>query len=482
MKYDHAVSILIAGVILMGLHQSTFGGGSEVRKPAVAGAFYESNPALLRSLVLRYLSDAQPLDEPSRLLICPHAGFVFSGSVAARGYATLDADVKRVIIIGPSHHRAFTGIAVPKVAFYETPLGTVPVDKKGVEQLKGKPGVIEADGFDDPEHCLEVQLPFLQVRLTGFTIVPVLAGKADPAAVASLLLPLFDGKTALVASSDLSHYESQQAAKTIDSLTAKTILDGNLAGPIDACGDIPIRVVMHIAKKMQLRPVMVDMRTSFETAPQHCPESRVVGYAAIAYVSDDANKVEKEAGKAAEKLTSAHKKYLLDVARRSLEAAVKGLPFHLADDIPDAMREARGCFVTLTKNGALRGCIGYIEPIKPLVAAVVDNAKNAALSDPRFAKVTPAELGEIKVEVSVLTKPLPMQYDGPEDLLAQLVPKRDGVILSRGFNQSTYLPQVWEQLPDKVQFLEQLSLKGGMPRDGWKTADVRTYQAEHFSE
>lgn len=466
----------------MGLHQSTFGDSSGVRKPAVAGAFYESNPDLLRSLVLRYLSDAQPLDEPSRLLICPHAGFIFSGSVAAKGYATLDADVKRVIIIGPSHHRAFTGIAVPKVAFYETPLGTVPVDKEAVAQLKGKPGVIEAIGFDDPEHCLEVQLPFLQIRLTDFTIIPILAGKADPAAVASILLPFFDGKTALVASSDLSHYESQKTAKSIDSTSVQTILDGNLTGSIDACGDIPIRVVMHIAKKKQFRPVMVDMRTSFETAPQHCPESRVVGYAAIAYVSEDTNKEEKVAVQVAQKLTTADKEYLLDIARRSLEAAVKGLPFHLAADTPEALQEARGCFVTLTKNGALRGCIGYIEPIKPLVAAVVDNAKNAALADPRFAKVTSAELAYVKVEVSVLTRPLPMQYATPEDLLSKLVPKRDGVILSRGFNQSTYLPQVWEQLPDKVTFLEQLSLKGGMSRDGWKTAEVKTYRAEHFSE
>ena len=145
-------------------------------------------------------------------------------------------------------------------------------------------------------------------------------------------------------------------------------------------------------------------------------------------------------------------------------------------------KENRGCFVTLTENGALRGCIGYIEPIKPLYQAVMENARNAALSDPRFSPVTPAELAGIRVEVSVLTRPAPLEYDGPQDLLNKLVPHVDGVILQSGPYQSTFLPQVWDQLPEKTAFLEALSLKGGMPRDGWKNANVKRYRAEHFSE
>jgi AmmeMemoRadiSam system protein A len=176
------------------------------------------------------------------------------------------------------------------------------------------------------------------------------------------------------------------------------------------------------------------------------------------------------------------KAFLLKLARDNVDASVKGLPPVAPDNPPALTKEFRGCFVTLTKRGGLRGCIGYIEPIKPLYEAVIDNAKNAALQDPRFAPVGPNELSEIKIEVSVLTKPEPIGYKDSADLLNKIVAGVDGIILSKGFHQSTYLPQVWEQLPDKVQFLENLSTKGGMPPDGWKTADVKRYRAVHFQE
>jgi uncharacterized protein len=176
------------------------------------------------------------------------------------------------------------------------------------------------------------------------------------------------------------------------------------------------------------------------------------------------------------------KAFLLKLARDNVDASVKGLPPVAPDNPPALTKEFRGCFVTLTKRGGLRGCIGYIEPIKPLYEAVIDNAKNAALKDPRFAPVAPHELSEIKIEVSVLTKPEPIVYKDSADLLNKIVAGVDGIILSKGFHQSTYLPQVWEQLPEKLEFLENLSTKGGMPPDGWKTADVKRYRAVHFQE
>jgi AmmeMemoRadiSam system protein B/AmmeMemoRadiSam system protein A len=471
------------------MNGSPFGASNQeaVRKAAVAGTFYEKNPALLRNVVLRYLSDGKPLAEPVRLLISPHAGFVFSGPVAAKGYAAIDVNAKRVIIVGPSHYEAFRGIAVPRFDSYETPLGKVRVDRSIVEKLRTQPGVIAADGFDEPEHCLEVQLPFLQVQLKEFMIVPILVSKADPKAVAEMLLPYIDATTAVVASSDLSHYEKQATARKLDDATIGTILSGNETGPIEACGELPIRIVMHLAKKMKLQPVKLDARTSFDTAPQHCSDGRVVGYVSIAYVSAaaaasfNADREVHSAGTPGD-LTPEIKKLLLQLARQSLEASVRGRRFEGPGNVPAEIRENSGCFVTLTVGGALRGCIGYIEPIKPLYQAVVENAANAALRDPRFPTVTPDELEKISIEISVLTKPEPLFYNNADDLLKKLVPGRDGVILRKGGYQSTYLPQVWEQLPDKVTFLEQLSLKGGMPRDGWKTAEVQTYRALHFEE
>ena len=181
-------------------------------------------------------------------------------------------------------------------------------------------------------------------------------------------------------------------------------------------------------------------------------------------------------------LPSDVKAFLLLLARQSLVACVKGQPMPKPANPPEITKENQGCFVTLTKLGDLRGCIGYIEGIKPLFEAVIDNAKNAAQSDPRFPEVTPDELSGIRIEISVLTPPEPLEYKDPQDLLNKLVPGQDGIILQSGFHQSTFLPQVWEQLPDKIDFLEHLSMKGGMPIDGWKTASVKRYRAIHFQE
>jgi MEMO1 family protein len=463
-------------------------GQEVVRRAAVAGTFYENNPALLREVVLRYLADAKPLSEPVRYLISPHAGFVFSGPVAAKGFATLDPAVRRVFLIGPSHHKAFQGIAVPRFTQYETPLGRVRVDREVVEKLRTRPGVIVAEGFDEPEHSLEVQLPFLQVTLSNFTIVPVITGHVDPKKAAELIAPFIDATTAVIASSDLSHFEPQRRARAIDDASIATIMAGDITGPIDGCGALPIRVIMALANRQKLVPVTLDARTSFETAPQHGSENRVVGYASIVYVTQktaekhSAAPAIKTPNAAGEAMTADKQALLLSMARGSLEAAVRNTPYTPLKNLPSDFLEMRGCFVTLKKGGVLRGCIGYIEPIKPLYQAVIENARNAALSDPRFPPVNSSELSAIKIELSLLTPPAPLRFRSPDDLLQKLAPGCDGVILRKGNQQSTYLPQVWEQLPDKVVFLEQLAIKAGMPRDGWKSAEVLTYQALHFEE
>jgi len=176
------------------------------------------------------------------------------------------------------------------------------------------------------------------------------------------------------------------------------------------------------------------------------------------------------------------KTFLLKLARDNLVACVNGTAPVVPGNPPELIKEHCGCFVTITKHGRLRGCIGYIEGIKPLYEAIIDNVQNAAIHDPRFSPVTVTELAEIRIEVSVLTKPEPLVYKNADDLLRQIVAGVDGIILTSGYHQSTYLPQVWEQLPDKVDFLQQLSLKGGMVQDGWKTASVKRYRATHFSE
>lgn len=470
----------ITGVLLMAGLQFDPQAADTIRKAAVAGQFYPDNASALRKEIDGYLKGGRELKAPVRLLISPHAGYVFSGPVAGRGFSLIDKKITRVILIGPSHYALFKGLAITDASWYETPLGKIRVDQDLKTKLGRNPLVCSAKGAENPEHSLEVQLPFLQIKLNQFTILPIITGDVDPAEAADLLFPMIDKQTLVVASSDFSHYMVQNEARRVDDKSIATILAGDTGGGIDGCGATPIRIVMHLARKMNLKACKLDARTSYETAPQYGSQSKVVGYASIAFVEsvDDGLK----SGGESSVLSSELKKYLLDLARESMVMAVKGMKPPAAEKVPAALKESSGCFVTLTINGNLRGCIGYIEPVKPLYQAVIDNARNAALSDPRFSPVKQEELGRIAVEVSVLTKPVPLEYSGPDDLLSKLRPGVHGVILQKGPFQSTFLPQVWEQLPDKVMFLEHLALKGGMQRDGWKTSLVKTYQAEHFQE
>jgi AmmeMemoRadiSam system protein A len=184
-------------------------------------------------------------------------------------------------------------------------------------------------------------------------------------------------------------------------------------------------------------------------------------------------------------LSSEVKKYLLELARNSLNECINTMAtsgLEAQKNIPDIAQRNFGCFVTLTKNGWLRGCIGYIEGVEPLYTAVIENACNAGLYDSRFDPVNAEELIDICIEISVLTPPVPVVFNTEQELLQQLVPGEDGIVLEKGYRKSTFLPQVWEQLPDKTAFLAHLSVKAGLPSDGWKTSTIKRYAAIHFKE
>ncbi len=465
----------------------TEAGKTVTRRAAVANRFYTGNEGELRKEVEKYIAAGSALEKHPRIIISPHAGYVFSGPVAGIGFATIDKTVKKVILIGPSHHKHFSGISIPDVDAYETPFGKIPLNKSDIKKLRSSKIVNAHADAHDQEHCLEVQLPFLQVLLSDFTIIPVItASKSSPADIASLVYPLIDKKTLVVISSDFSHYLSHKEAKKTDARSIETIMQNKVNGFLDACGEVPIRVAMLLSKKMNLKPKLLDARNSGETAPQYSTDGRVVGYASIVYLPSEngqpeGNEEEKKEKKPF-KLSGSDKSFLLKLARDALNRAVKGENPPSPKDIPDVAQEFCGCFVTLTIKGNLRGCIGYLEGRVPLYQAIIENAKNAALGDPRFPNVSPDELDNIKVEVSVLTKPAPFEYSNPKDLLNKINAKVDGIILSKDLRQSTFLPQVWDQLPDKVTFLEHLAIKAGLDRDDWKDAQYKKYQAIHFEE
>lgn len=258
---------------------------SIVRPPAVAGAFYPADPRTLERDVRGYLAAADDvaLGFPLRILIVPHAGYVYSGPVAATGYRLLEGieDLRRIVMFGPSHYVWFPGLALPEADLLETPLGTVTVDSHGVGEILDSPFVMESEIAHEREHSLEVQLPFLQVVAPGVPVVPLLTGDVDPVDAADVVEPLLDDGTLLLVSSDLSHYYDAKTARRLDAATIVTIerLNPGALGHESACGRTGIQAALHIAKRRGYGVQVLDVRNSSETAGT---PDRVVGYASIA--------------------------------------------------------------------------------------------------------------------------------------------------------------------------------------------------------
>jgi AmmeMemoRadiSam system protein B len=258
-----------------------------IRAPAVAGLFYEGNPQRLSADVMSLLAAALSTDIKAKAMVVPHAGYIYSGPVAATAYRALQnrADtIRRVVLLGPTHRVAVQGLAVPTVAAFSTPLGTVPLDQAAIGQILDMPQVVQNDWPHEMEHALEVQLPFLQLVLRDFKLVPLAVGNASTKEVAEVLERLWGGEETLVlVSSDLSHYHSYNEAKRIDGVTIEHILA--LQGPLDheqACGATPLNGLLHVARGKGLTPHLLDLRNSGDTAGGR---DRVVGYAAIAFTS-----------------------------------------------------------------------------------------------------------------------------------------------------------------------------------------------------
>jgi AmmeMemoRadiSam system protein A len=334
----------------------------------------------------------------------------------------------------------------------------VPIDREAVALLAGLPQVVVSSAVHAEEHALEVQLPFLQRVLGEFKLVALAVGEATASQVAEVIERLWGGaETLIVISSDLSHYHAYDQARAIDRGTAQAILD--FSTDIDheqACGATPVAGMLLAAKRHGLTAELLDLRNSGDTAGGR---ARVVGYAAFAFWDG------------APRFTAAHGRTLLGIARSGVEAALGvSAPARLPDDL--WLKPARATFVTLTQNGRLRGCIGSLEAQRPLGEDVRHNARAAALSDPRFAPLAREELAATRVEVSVLSTPKLLAFADHADLLAQLRPGEDGLILECGEARATFLPQVWESLSDPEQFLAELKRKAGLS-PGLSTARCR---------
>jgi len=475
---------LLAGMTVVALTQAA---GQGLRPAAFAGQFYTADPARLAAEIESYLAAAAPADPPSGkilALIVPHAGYVYSGRTAAAAYALVrDKAIDTVVIIGPSHRVAYEGCSIWPDGGFETPLGVARVDASLAREIAKASGFrFRPEAFAE-EHSVEVQVPFVQKALPGAAIVPIVMGRQTSSTIRTLAAAL--GKTCLeknvlvVASTDLSHFLPKTEAQATDAATAALIRSVDTEGLIRKteagenimCGGGPVAAVLLLAGKAGQPRVEILART--DSSGFGGP---VVGYLAAVVLSGSGLPSPGEGREYS--LTPEEKTELLRMARASVAAF-----FERRETIDDASGKAkflepRGVFVTLTKGGDLRGCIGFIEPVAPLGQAVIRAAVYAATEDPRFPPVRLAELRDIKFEISVLT-PV-REISDPREVTVG----RHGLIIARDGMKGVLLPQVpVENKWDRKTFLEQASLKAGLPRDAWRQgAKLYVFEAIVFHE
>ncbi len=464
-----------------------------VRPAAVAGSFYPGSAPALRAALADHIaraadgargsgqSQAAPAPAP-KMLVVPHAGYVYSGDVAASAYALLAplaGRIRRVVLLGPTHRVALRGLALPRAQAFDTPLGRVVIDEAAVAAITSLPQVLQDDRPHAQEHSLEVQLPFLQQVLgAGFGLVPLAVGAATPAQVAEVLERLWGGdETLVVISSDLSHYLPYAQARELDSATLQRILGfaSDLHGD-EACGATPLNGALQVAQRHGLQPRLLAFCNSGDTAGD---KQRVVGYGAIAFMpaaapTDTVGASATDAGLGP---------VLLATARAALADAL-GLAADAAPDHP-RLQSPGASFVTLhDARGALRGCIGQLEASRPLGEDVRSNALAAAFRDPRFPPLSAAEWPGLQIEVSVLAPMQPLPATASlASAAALLAPGVDGVLLECRGRRGTFLPQVWSQLPVAADFLRALVLKAGLPAGFWSTEmQLWRYRVSAFEE
>ncbi len=447
-----------------------------LRSPAVAGTFYPAEPDTLARVVRACLDGAQTEPVAAKAIVAPHAGYVYSGPIAGtsfRSVAHLADRVKRVVLLGPSHRMAFAGMAVSSATGFLTPLGVVAIDTAAVQRIVALPAVRVFDAPYNGEHALEVELPFIQTLFPRASVVPLLLGDVSAEAVERVLEEVWGGpETLIVISSDLSHFHGYEAACALDLSTSQSIeiaepakIDGN-----GACGYRALAGLLRRAGKLDLRATTRDLRNSGDTAGGR---DNVVGYGAYTF---------EYAHEAA--LPERERAQLIEAAYATLRhVAEEGRPPEVTlSSFPLPLRAMRRTFVTLEIAGEVRGCVGTLTPINPLIVDVVSNTYKSAMQDRRFSPMTPAELKQAMVTVSILSHMRPLPFASEAELVDEMRPEIDGLMLREGSAHSLLLPKVWDSVPQPQVFLAALKKKAGLSSAPLSSkARMFRFTAETFS-
>jgi hypothetical protein len=451
-----------------------------IRPPAVAGAFYTDDPDDLAAQIKAFLNHVPPKTLPGTItaLIAPHAGFIYSGQVAAHAYKLIEGKTfDTVVVIAPSHHYPLRGASVYPRGAYQIPLGLISINEKLAEQL-----IETSDLFSYvkqahvKEHSLEVQLPFLKTVLGDFKLLPVVMGANDfstcQAIAESLYQTVKDQSVLIVASTDLSHFHPYQQAVSLDQVVLDYVKSYDPEGlfkaissrKCEACGADPLVTTMLLAHKLGAN--RSEVLTYANSGDVSGDKTQVVGYmAAVLYKDAHPGKTGTDLG-----LTDGEKDILHTIARTAIESKCLAHNYPAINITSQTLKEKRGAFVTLHKKGNLRGCIGYIRPQKPLHQTIREMALAAAFQDSRFKPVTKSELKDLEIEISVLT---PLKRISSID---EIKVGKHGIYIMKDFHSGILLPQVaTENSWDRETFLEHTCTKAGLPDTAWKEKNTEIY-------
>lgn len=429
---------------------------NKIKEPSVAGTFYTENPDELKKQIEFFEKNNKNYykERVARAVIVPHAGYVFSGRLAYEGLCQLDKDIENIFIFAPAHRVAFEGLALTSYTHWETPLGKIRINRAICKELVKNHGVKIFDEAFEPEHSAEVQVPIIQTLFPKAKIIPILIGKENPEVIEKIIEDYYSNETCgFVISSDLSHFLKDEDAKKLDYTTALMIETGNLNGfrYEQACCAVGVAGLVLFANKNNWSMLRIDITNSSEVTSD---KSNVVGYGSwFLYEGTKNEYIEKH-----------YHNFVINFVKIVISSAFdknKSLTINYSQ----VFDQLGACFVTLEKEGKLRGCIGSIIAHQPLINDIAAHARDAAFQDYRFKPVTADELKDLKVAVSLLTHPTKIDFKGEEDLLEKIVPHKDGIIIKDGQYQAVYLPSVWEELPDKKEFLNSLKQKAGLSID-----------------
>jgi AmmeMemoRadiSam system protein B/AmmeMemoRadiSam system protein A len=451
-----------------------------LRKAQLAGSWYPKDPADLARFIDRFLKHVPAFNLPTGdilAIIAPHAGYVYSGQVAAYAYKTIqNKNFESVIILAPSHQWGFDGCSIYPSGGYETPLGTAQVDTALAAEISEVTGYGFIPQAHQDEHAVEIQVPFVQTVLPRAKIVPIVMGFPKRSTIKRLaegLKKATAGKKVLViASTDLSHFFTQDKANKTDRQTITLIKEFKTNDIIRKCerrenimcGGGPVAATLLFGKDK----ANVEILSYADSSEVNQDKNRVVGYLAAALI---VKPITKEFH-----LSEQEKKELLRLAYSTVSMYVQEnkVPEYISQS--DNLSQKCGAFVTLKKQGQLRGCIGFTEPVLPLHQAVMQASVYAACRDSRFLPVTRDELDDLEVEISVLT-PLEKITDPNKVIVG-----RHGLVIAKDGHKGLLLPQVAvEQKWTREAFLENTCRKAGLPKDAWRTgAEIFVFEAIVF--